>query len=390
MQKIAADLIRQHCLFDSFYIANMNIITQKIQEWRTYLPNIRPHYAIKCNPNKNMLKLMIKENLGFDCASQQEIETVLKLGAKPENLIYAHPVKAISDLKYAVTAGVKYTTFDSFSELQKLKIHAPDMKCVIRLKVDNPSARVQLGLKYGVEKNEYKDLIKMAKNLNLDIIGTSIHVGSASKDPNVFEEGIDYCNEVLGYARQNGFFPNLLDIGGGFTKDNFKDCAKVINTSIQKYDLSNMRIIAEPGRYFAEEFMTFFVNITGQRKRNNINEYWISDGLYGSFNCIIYDGQTPTFEVLRHPLLEKYKGEDKLLNSKINACTCDSLDIIGDKLLPYLRNNDYLMIPAFGAYTIAGATNFNGINMMNPKIFYINTKFNYSEDSSSQITQYFG
>jgi len=371
MQKIAEHLIRQHGLFDSFYIANLNVVREKINTWREYLPNVKPHYAIKCNPNIKMLRLMIQENLGFDCASKKEIETVLKLGVDPENLIYAHPVKAISDLNYAVKAGVNYTTFDNQSELYKLKIYAPDMKCVIRLKVDNPSARVQLGLKYGVEKSEYKDLIKLAKNLNLDLIGTSIHVGSASKDPKVFENGIEYCNEVLNYARQNGFLPNLLDIGGGFTKDNFIDCAKVINTTVQKHNMENMRIIAEPGRYFAEEFMTFFVNITGQRKRNDVYEYWISDGLYGSFNCMIYDGQTPTFQVVRHPLLEKYLGDDKPLNSKLNACTCDSLDIIGEQTLPYLRNGDYLMVPNFGAYTIAGAKDFNGINMMNPRIFYL-------------------
>lgn len=26
-------------------------------------------------------------------------------------------------------------------------------------------------------------------------------------------------------------------------------------------------------------------------------DYWITDGLYGSFNCILYDGQNPTFKV---------------------------------------------------------------------------------------------
>jgi ornithine decarboxylase len=26
-------------------------------------------------------------------------------------------------------------------------------------------------------------------------------------------------------------------------------------------------------------------------------DYWITDGLYGSFNCILYDGQNPQYQV---------------------------------------------------------------------------------------------
>ena len=374
MQKVAKSLIRKHGLFDSFYIADLSVLKCKIDEWRKHLPMVHPHYAVKCNPNKEMLKMMINEGLGFDCASKSEIQTVLKLGGKPEHLIFAHPVKAIEDLKYAVSKGVKYTTFDSISELEKLRLYAPKMKCVMRLKVDNPTARVQLGLKYGVSKEEYKDLIDAAKSLKLDIVGASFHVGSASTEPAIFESGISYCHEVLEYARQRGYVPNILDVGGGFTKDSFIDCACVIRESIKKYgfDKEDYKILSEPGRLFSQEVMTFFVNVIGQRTREGVPEYWISDGLYGSFNCILYDGQKPTFEVLRHPLLKNEYSDNTKHESVIFGQTCDSADRIGRVNVPYLRNGDYLMIPNFGAYTVAGGCNFNGINMMNPKIFYIN------------------
>jgi ornithine decarboxylase len=63
--------------------------------------------------------------------------------------------------------------------------------------------------------------------------------------------------------------------------------------------------------------------------------------------------------------------EDELKPSKIYFCTCDSFDVFGEVSLPLLRSSDYLMVPNFGAYTIAGAKNFNGINMANPTMFYI-------------------
>ena len=28
-----------------------------------------------------------------------------------------------------------------------------------------------------------------------------------------------------------------------------------------------------------------------------LQDYWITDGLYGSFNCILYDDQRPEYQV---------------------------------------------------------------------------------------------
>ena len=371
MQKIASNLIRKHGLYESFYIADLRILQSKINEWREELPMVQPHYAVKCNPDKQLLKNMILQGLGFDCASKTEIQNVLTCGASVSNIIYAHPVKAISDLKYAVSNSIKYTTFDSLSELEKLKTHAPNLNLVMRLKVDNPTARVQLGLKYGIQKDEYLYLIKAAKLMGLNIVGTSIHIGSFSTDPTVFANGIQYCKEVIESAKQHGYNPYLLDIGGGFTKESFKECADVIRKSIVKYDFNDYKLLAEPGRLFAEEIFTFFTPVIGQRNRDNKNQYWINDGLYGSFNCILYDGQKPNYEVIRNPNLNEYIGDEKVLDSIIWGGTCDSADGLGDVKLPYARNGDYIMIPRFGAYTIAGACDFNGINMTNPKIFYL-------------------
>lgn len=375
MQKFAAHLIRKHSLYDSFYIANMSVLEKKIKEWKEYLPFVQPFYAIKCNPNVEMIKTMIKHDFGFDCASKKEIETVLDLGATKDQIIFAHPVKSIKDLQYAAKTNIVYTTFDSLSELDKIHKYAPDMKCVLRVRVDNPTARVQLGLKYGCTGTEYSALIEKAKTLGLDIVGTSFHVGSASKEPRVFDDGIKLSREVFEYARKNGYMCNILDIGGGFTKDTFKDCAHAINESfVANFDdiRKDVRVIAEPGRYFAEETFAFFSPVVGSRKRGDEYHYWIGDGLYGSFNCILYDGQVPSFNVLRHPLINIEEDEctDELHDSILFGQTCDSADKVATVKMPYMRNGDYIMCKDFGAYTLAGACHFNGIPMPDVKIFY--------------------
>lgn len=384
MQKIASFLIQKHGLYESFYVANMDILRIKILDWRSFLPTVKPYYAMKCNPDETILKEMIANNTGFDCASRNEIATVLKLGAKPSDIIFAHPVKKIDDLKYAVTQGITYTTFDSVSELQKIKDHAPNMQCVIRLRVDNPSARVQLGLKYGVAQHEYKKLVDYAQQSHLDIVGTSFHVGSASKDPKVFREGISYCKDVFAYAESKGFKNmHLLDIGGGFTKETFKDAAVVISESITEHfpptPSKHLKVIAEPGRYFAEETFSFFTPIIGQKEKDGRMEYWMSDGLYGSFNCIIYDQQIPLYQVLRNPLLGPLSDhviDDTPRPSILWGASCDTYDKITQETidLPLLRNGDYIHLDNFGAYTISAAKDFNGIKMTNIPTYYVGGK----------------
>jgi ornithine decarboxylase len=377
MTNVVKSLLTKHGVFDSFYIANLHVLQSKIDEWKALLPTVSPYYAMKCNPDTEMLKLMVKNDFSFDCASRKEIELALSLGVEPTKIGFFHPVKSPRDIIYAYNAGVSHTSFDNMSELQKISVTSPNMKCLLRLKVDNPTARIQLGKKYGAQVDEYRELVDYAKELKLDIVGTAFHVGSASKDPNVFTEGIKFSREVFEYVRTKGFQNcNILDIGGGFTCENFKPCAEAINVSTKQYfgDLNDTKIVAEPGRYFAEEVFTFFVSVMGLRRRNGVNQYWVKDGLYGSFNAILYDQQMPKFEVYRSPALEDVSGEDKdaLYESEIMFETCDSCDKLDDKImLPKLRIGDYLMVRNFGAYTLSAATDFNGINMTKPKVFYI-------------------
>lgn len=376
MNEVAKNLIRKYKIDDSFYIADLKILENKINNWKEFLPSIVPFYAIKCNPNRGLIEHMIKKGLSFDCASMNELKLIIDLGLNniEEKIIYSHPVKKRRDLKYANDIGIKYTTFDSLSELYKIMETSPNMKCLIRLHVDNPSARIQLGLKYGVHKDEYKSLLEKARDLNIEIVGCSFHVGSASNDPNVFFNGISYAKEVFLYCNNLGYNMNILDIGGGFTKENFIDCAKVIDQTLNEDKFwNNKKLIAEPGRYFAEEIFTFVSPIIGSRKRQERNEYWLSDSLYGSYNCIIYDDQIPTYEIVRNPLLDNNFDDKILYETTLFGSTCDSLDKLATIKLPELRNGDFILNSRFGAYTIAGATDFNGINLTNIPIYYINS-----------------
>ena len=372
---MAEFLITKYSIKDSFYIADMGKLQEKIAQWNTYLPDIKPHYAIKCNNDKEMLKTMVRCGMGFDVASKGEIDIALDAGCDVSNMVYANPMKKMTELLYAEEKGVKLTTVDSICEVDKLV--GLKMKALLRLGIDNPSARVQLGNKYGVKGDGYKKVLEYAKSKNVDITGVCFHVGSASKDPMIFKTAIDYSRQVLDYGKMKGFKMNTLDIGGGFTGENFIQCAEAIKESIkniQEID-DNMIIIAEPGRYFAESCYTFCTPIIGKKSCEETNDgrvsYWINDGLYGSFNCIIYDSQVPVYEYVR--IASAGDGNANGMDScTVYGSTCDSFDCLGQAMLPGdLEVGDFLVFPNFGAYTLAGACDFNCIQMSKVVTFYI-------------------
>ena len=86
---------------DSFYIMNLQVVKDRVQLWKDNLPGVRLHYAVKTNPDPLIIKQIKDLNCCFDCASMDEIRTVLKLGVKPSDIIFANPFKSEQGLTYA-------------------------------------------------------------------------------------------------------------------------------------------------------------------------------------------------------------------------------------------------------------------------------------------------
>lgn len=91
--------------------------------------------------------------------------------------------------------------------------------------------------------------------------------------------------------------------------------------------------------------------------------YYVNDGLYGSFNCVLYDHIVPNPQVL------KSATDAVTTDSSVWGPTCDGLDKINDScLLPELNIGDWLFYEDMGAYTISGHSSFNGF--MKPVTHY--------------------
>lgn len=371
---------------------------------------------MKCNPHPVIVSTLRSLGANFDCASPAEVMKALSIGAKKEEIIFANPQKTSASIKRAYELDVCTFTFDSEAELLKMIDSTPSDKrgrFVLRLLPPDESHSVcKFGVKFGANPFEAERIVRLAFELKqkrdcFDLVGLSFHVGSGCFSTESFRLAVEYAGRVAKLAREFGHPMSLLDIGGGYMTVSserhyideheghgqalaFEEITAVLRAAIENVRgyFDNLKLIAEPGRFFAGDCMTLAIRVFGRRilfdyrgasiqeiisqpltedellKVRKVSEikYYVGDGMYGWFNSIVFDHVFPSLQYYREE--EEIKSEKYV--SHIFGPTCDSMDcIIKEKQVPLLQIGDWIVAEAFGAYTWAAATEFNGIPYVN-------------------------
>ena len=336
------------CINSYHSIARINFNNLRIilNEWKFNLPQVKPYYAIKSYPNKDLIKFLATNELdiGFDCASKTEIK---KVESYKKDIILANPMRSIDDILYAKKSNIKKIVIDSVEEVEILKKVYPECGIIIRTLSDELFSQIKFNKKFGANEEGIREILYLIKLYRLNHLGYSFHVGSKCYNVSA------YINTINNILEINGKHPKIIDIGGGFDRILL---LVDLGEELKRMNLkSNM--IAEPGRLFSNNILDIYCKITNVKRRiidgNEVLYITINDSVYHSFNGKIFDGQT--FDPL--PLY----NENENIRCLIFGQTCDSLDLIADKVLPKPRINDVLLFKNVGSYSLASSNGkFNG------------------------------
>ncbi|KAJ2440256.1 Ornithine decarboxylase, partial [Coemansia sp. RSA 2424] len=378
---------------DAFFVADLGEVARQHAQWVRLLGRVQPFYAVKCNPDALVVRLLARLGAGFDCASRAELALALGAGAAAADVIYAHPCKPASHLRYAAAQGVELLTFDNADELAKISALHPRARAVLRILADDSGARCRLGLKFGAAPEATAALLRAAVALRVNVVGVSFHVGSGCESDAAYADAVLRARRVFDQAAALGLRLTLLDVGGGFPGRAdpsglaFGAVARVLAAALDHHfprdAYAHVRVIAEPGRYFVASAFTLAVNVIARRRvdaeAGPAFMYYVNDGVYGSFNCIIFDHQRPRPRVLA----ASYASSD-IANASTDSAisypsslwgpTCDSIDCIvrDGLLLPELRIGDWLAFDNMGAYSNSAASRFNGFKLSD--IIYVDSE----------------
>ena len=330
-------------------------------------------YAVKTNPNKEVLRYIIKNGIdNFDAASINEIQLIRNL--KPDAHIYfMHTVKSRNDISEAYyNLGIKDFALDTKDELIKIldvTNHAEDLTLYIRISISNEHAEIDLSKKFGAPASEALGLVRLCKE-HANKIGISFHVGSQCMHKISFSKAI---SEVGNIIKKTKIIPDIINVGGGFPSvypdlnpESLESYLNEIKNSITKLNLPiTPDLICEPGRAIVAESGSTIVKVNLRKKQ----KLYINDGTYGT----LFDAGVPNFILPSRMILNGRVQSKKLTAFNFFGPTCDSMDYMkGPFMLPNnIKEGDYIELGQLGAYGLTFRTKFNG--------FYSNKIFETSD-----------
>lgn len=367
---------------NSFFVCDLGEVERAYHEWVRELPMVHAHYAVKCNPNREILARLMSLGANFDCASSSEIATILEMGVDADRIVYANPCKTSSYVRYAKSVGVNLTTVDNVAELHKLHKYHRDGAILLRIATDDDTAQCRLSSKFGATMRTVIDeLLPTARSLGLDVAGVAFHIGSGAADFTALQTAIEETRAIFDRGLAMGFAMRIVDIGGGFQRTGFEGACKVVRALLkaqfpEHYTAKHqIRFIAEPGRFMVERAFTLATHVIARREDVELSKLYVNDGVYGNMNCIIYDHQYPQPRVLCHAGRFAYgesQGKKAEHQFSVWGPTCDGLDCVAAQchLTHDVDVGDWLYFEHLGAYTSAATTRFNGF-MADVDVIYV-------------------
>ena len=267
--------------------------------------------------------------------------------------------------------------------------------------VPDEHSNVPLGEKFGAPPDQWADLVGLAIELGLPVVGVSFHCGSGNHDPSSYVQAIHLAKEALVTIAniQHHIRPWLLDIGGGYPgldgsggDNNRFSCRQTlmdktdtwlsINHAVKSdgdhestahianavtplldelfTDNDHIRFVAEPGRYFVEAAFALcsrIYNVMKVEKEDQATHfrYFIAHGVQGVFKDKLLCDETFTPQALR--VASASIKSTEVFHSTVHGPSGEDYDVICSGIeLPQLQIGDWLLFDRMGAYTLSIAS----------------------------------
>lgn len=362
-------------------VLDFDIIQNTYNRFLDAFPNGQIFYAMKANSNQEIVQLVVDRQGGLEIASLAELEKSLAAGATGEQIICSNPIKNPLFLQRMHEANVYAMVVDSTYEVEKVAQYAPNSRVYVRLAVDNNGSVLPLAGKFGVSADEALALFDQARELGLEPIGLSFHVGSQCLSVMNWVNAIRACGEIWREAEARGHKFHFLDIGGGFPAGHYHDASiptiEAIGTAtmdaIANYipSTENLMLVLEPGRGLVGESGRLLATVVGKAKRGDAMWLYLDAGVFNGL-METFEGFPPVVSLLN----KSADAQHEIYT--LAGPSCDSCDVIArDVLLPQINIGDKLVFFDAGAYTNEYAVPFNGFPI--PAVLTLNTETKQAE-----------
>ena len=374
-------------------------------------------YASKANSNMAVLKVVRDAGIDVEVNSGGELYKALRVGFKPNQIIFNGTSKTNEELDEAVRAGIYSINVDSIYEIElvedavrrarsELNSGLPPARIALRL-VPEIGTRSHLGLqtalltsKFGISSSEVLDAFRrglLSPEL-IHVCGIHIHVGSQTPDVEPFAEAFkSMWNHLITIHRETGHTLEHINLGGGipvnYLRDRsqadqlpeheremlgadlepsavLKEALRVARESARDAEaehlLDRVTILLEPGRSIIADAGVVLTIVRNIKRRPETDDVWLLTD--AGYNLLL---SMNNYKWYYHLISASRACEPLESDYKVAGPLCDSGDVYFDierhgrlpdyRLLPReVKPGEVLALLNTGAYSLAQMFPYNG------------------------------
>jgi len=347
-------------------------IRAKTRALRAAVGGGRVVFGTKAFPNVELLRLLREEGVGADVASAGELAFARAAGLTGADLVVHGNNKDETFLREAARVGAT-VVLDAPDEAA-LAAEAGVTRALVRvtLGVDADTHEAirtgHHGSKFGLPTDQARELVREALERGIDVLGLHVHVGSQLADFDAQAETIVRLAAFAASCRDRlGWVARVADLGGGFgirhhpeervadAADLARTAADTARTAFAEAGLPEPELWLEPGRSLVGQAGVTLYRVGAVKRLPGRTWVAVDGGMSDNPRPQLYDA--------RYTALSASRADEPATETvSVAGMHCESGDVlIDDVALPSPRRGDLLAVPATGAYTLAMASNYNGV-----------------------------
>lgn len=331
---------------------------------------VNMHYSTKANSNAEILRLIRSCGIWADCMSPKELKLDLDAGFTPKDLLYVCNNISKEEMEYVHSKGI-LICLDSISQVGTWARRFPESEIMVRINpgtigVGHSNKVITSGpdTKFGISEANLQELLRLADNYDLKIVGAHQHLGSLFLNDKI-DQYVTGVSAFLEIIKRNFKGLSIIDLGGGFGVPykpdeeplNFdilyRKLAPVLSNFVKEYP-SIKEFKFEPGRFIPCEAGLLLGTVTSIKEE--FGTTWIGTdigmgtlvrpSMYGSYHEI---------EVVQ------YSPINQMVTANICGNICESGDILGKgRLVKFPQVEDAIVVHNAGAYGYSMSSNYTG------------------------------
>lgn len=324
---------------------------------------LKVHFATKALSNLSVLKLFQNLGAGLDTVSIQEVQTGLKAGFAPQDIIYTPNGVSLEEIQKAAQLGVKIN-IDNLSILEQFGHQHPEIPVCIRI---NPhimaggNSKISVGhidSKFGISIHQVPHILRIVKNTQMTINGLHMHTGSDILDIHVFSAAAELLFDVAKEFKDLEF----IDLGSGFKVPYYEGAAATdiealgsllsarFNRFCEDYGKA-LTLMFEPGKFLVSESGKFIAKVNVIKQTTSMVFAGIDSGFNHLARPMMYDAYHHIHNITNP------HGKERYYSVVGYICETDTFGV--NRKINEISEGDLLCFDNAGAYCFSMASNYN-------------------------------